>query len=94
MMAKTGELIEWLQNIRCDREPFTPEHAQCVCRLAHAAAARLETLQDTLETGLSLIEETWDGITDPEEVVDWALSTRIKLTASATADSPEGASTP
>jgi hypothetical protein len=59
-MAETGELIEWLQNIRCDREPFTPEHAQCVCRLAHAAAARLEVLEGEVERLMGAISKTVD----------------------------------
>jgi hypothetical protein len=57
-MAETGELIEWLQNIRCDREPFTPEYAQCVCRLAHAAAARLEALEGEVERLMDAISKT------------------------------------
>jgi hypothetical protein len=59
-MAETSDLVEWLQNIRCDREPFAPGHAQCVCRLAHAAAARLEALEGEVERLMGAISKTVD----------------------------------
>jgi hypothetical protein len=38
------ELIERLRDTGCDREPFTPEHAKCICRLTNKAADRIEAL--------------------------------------------------
>lgn len=53
-MSKT--ILERLADIRCDRAPFTAEHANCTCRVAHAAAneikrqaAEIERLRATLQ---------------------------------------------
>jgi len=35
-------LIERLRSQECNREPFTPEHKDCACRLANEAADALE----------------------------------------------------
>ena len=37
-------LVDRLRDVGCDRAPFTPEHAECVCRLANEAADELERL--------------------------------------------------
>lgn len=42
-MEKT--LAERLRDVGCDREPFTPDHAHCVCRLTGAAADALEKIE-------------------------------------------------
>lgn len=47
-MAKN--LLHRLRDQGCDREPFTPEHAECVCRLTNAAADEIERLQKAEET--------------------------------------------
>lgn len=39
------DLLERLRDIGCDREPFTPSHKDCVCRLANAAADEIERLR-------------------------------------------------
>lgn len=38
-------LVDRLQEVRCDREPFTPDHAQCICRLTSEAAREIERLR-------------------------------------------------
>lgn len=43
-----ADLIDRLRETRCDREPFTPEHAQCICRLANEAADEIEGLRGLL----------------------------------------------
>jgi hypothetical protein len=43
------DLLERLREVRCDRQPFTPEHANCVCRLTSAAADEIERLQAELQ---------------------------------------------
>lgn len=41
-------IVERLQNVGCDREPFTPEHAKCICRLVNEAANEIESLREQL----------------------------------------------
>lgn len=43
------DLIESLRNVKCDREPFTSDHAACVCRLTNAAADEIERLRAELD---------------------------------------------
>lgn len=35
-------LLDRLRDVKCDREPFTPDHANCVCRLTNEAADYIE----------------------------------------------------
>lgn len=35
-------LLDRLRDVKCDREPFTPDHANCVCRLTNEAADEIE----------------------------------------------------
>lgn len=39
------DLITKLRDVGCDREPFTPDHSMCVCRLTNAAADEIERLR-------------------------------------------------
>ena len=39
-----ADLLERLGDVRCDREPFTPDHAGCICRLANEAADEIQRL--------------------------------------------------
>lgn len=39
------ELLDRLRDTRCDRAPFTPDHAECVCRLTNEAANEIERLR-------------------------------------------------
>ena len=41
-------LQDRLQEVRCDREPFTPDHAGCICRLTNEAAVEIERLRQQL----------------------------------------------
>lgn len=41
-------LLDRLREVRCDREPFSPEHKDCICRLANEAADEIELLRKTL----------------------------------------------
>lgn len=43
------DVVARLQGVACDRQPFTPEHAECICRLANKAAAEIERLSRELE---------------------------------------------
>ena len=47
-------LLESLREVRCNRQPFTPEHADCVCRLTNAAAEVIETIR-LQKTGLEAL---------------------------------------
>lgn len=42
------DLIERLENVGCDREPFTPAHAKCICRLTSEAAREITRLREAL----------------------------------------------
>lgn len=48
-MTETAAILERLQDVGCDRQPFTPEHAKCICRLTNEAAAEIERLQGDLQ---------------------------------------------
>lgn len=41
-------LLERLREVGCNRQPFTPEHADCICRLTNEAADEIERLRDVL----------------------------------------------
>lgn len=45
MPRKLVSLVSRLREVRCNREPFTPDHEGCVCRLANEAADELERLR-------------------------------------------------
>lgn len=41
----SSELLGRLREVRCDRPAFTADHAECVCRLTHAAADEIDRLR-------------------------------------------------
>ena len=41
-------LLKRLRDVKCDFEPFTPDHAKCICRLASEAADKIEALHAAL----------------------------------------------
>ncbi len=47
-----NDLLDHLRNVGCDRMPFTPEHADCKCRLASKAAKEIERLRGALEKAI------------------------------------------
>lgn len=48
-------IVDQLRNIGCDREPFTPEHAKCQCRVCNAAANEIERLQRALRVERDIV---------------------------------------
>jgi len=44
MERSTPTLLDRLRETGCDRQPFTPDHAECICRLTNEAAAEIERL--------------------------------------------------
>lgn len=40
-----SDLIDRLRDMPCDREPFTADHKDCICRLTNAAADEIEKLR-------------------------------------------------
>jgi hypothetical protein len=48
-MERTTDLVNRLRDVGCDREPFTPDHAKCICRLANEAADELERYMAVVE---------------------------------------------
>jgi hypothetical protein len=48
MERSAPTLLDRLRDMGCDREPFTPEHAKCVCRLTSEAANEIERLRTAL----------------------------------------------
>jgi len=52
------DIVERLRDIGCDREPFTPEHAKCQCRVAHKAADEIEKLRELLRRADAV--STWE----------------------------------
>ena len=49
-------LLERLRQVECNREPFTPEHAKCVCRLTNEAAAEIEQYERDEASQLAAIK--------------------------------------
>ncbi len=52
--AVQEDITERLENVLCDREPFTADHAECICRLTNEAAKEIEQLRDKLRERASL----------------------------------------
>lgn len=48
MERQKPTLLDRLRETGCNRQPFTPDHAQCVCRLANEAADQIEILEAKL----------------------------------------------
>jgi hypothetical protein len=68
--TRVEELVARLEEIGCDREPFTPEHAKCQCRTAYKARSALTSLSlrvKELEEALSKIEGGWIDEDIPED---------------------------
>lgn len=42
------DIVVRLRNTGCDREPFTPEHKHCKCRIANEAANEIDLLRGLL----------------------------------------------
>jgi hypothetical protein len=38
-------LLDRLRDVGCNRQPFTPEHADCICRLTNEAAKYISDLE-------------------------------------------------
>lgn len=79
------DIAERLRETGCDREPFTPGHGECKCRLANAAADEIDRLRRMLEPTCwtddlregsvyhSLDEATEDAPDgEPTELTGWA----------------------
>lgn len=56
-MTQPADIVERLEDVGCDREPFTPDHAKCICRLAREAAAEITRLRAALARCLEYIED-------------------------------------
>lgn len=55
-----ADLLERLEDMPCDREPFTPDHADCKCRLAHEALKEILRLR-RIEVAARDIANTLNG---------------------------------
>ena len=51
-MSTEPDIIERLESIGCDREPFTDDHKYCQCRTAWDAAREIERLRYALEVSI------------------------------------------
>ena len=60
--GKMSDIVERLQDVHCDREPFTAEHAKCICRLTNEAAKEIERLRAMLPTETEKTLPTWDEL--------------------------------
>lgn len=47
--GEAQDVVARLENVRCDRPPFTPEHADCICRLTNAGAREITSLREENE---------------------------------------------
>lgn len=43
------DIVEQLREVGCDREPFTSDHARCICRVTISAANEIERLRNAIE---------------------------------------------
>lgn len=62
-----ADLLERLGEVGCDREPFTPDHAGCICRLTGEAADAL----GVLHAQVKLMRECHD---EAEQILRSAMS--------------------
>ncbi len=83
------DIVERLTDTPCDREPFTPEHAGCRCRLASEAAREIERLREALTdlvdapalSGVPELVAGWNGPPDkPHKPHPPQLGARIETT--------------
>lgn len=65
-----SKLADRLREVRCDREPFTPDHAKCICRLANEAADEIERL-DTELAGADVLIFRHQTAIDPNPRQTW-----------------------
>lgn len=49
-MSQNYKIVERLHKVNCNEEPFTPEHADCLCRTTSKAASLIQELGEALET--------------------------------------------
>lgn len=49
------DIVDRLRKTPCNREPFTPSHAECQCRVANAAAAEIEKLRSVVVSALDCL---------------------------------------
>lgn len=56
-MPSTDNLLERLRDMGCDREPFTSDHAKCICRLTNEAADKIERLLKLLDESETSVEK-------------------------------------
>jgi len=54
------DIVERLRGTGCDREPFTPEHKHCKCRIANEAANEIELLRGLLKRADDVT--TWETV--------------------------------
>ena len=47
--TQTTTLVERLEDVGCDRVPFTDDHKHCICRLTNEAAREITKLTSQLE---------------------------------------------
>lgn len=57
--ATERDVVELLEDVGCDRQPFTPEHARCICRLANRAAKEISRLRSELEAARAGVPAGW-----------------------------------
>lgn len=62
-------LLDRLRDVGCNRQPFTPEHADCICRLTNEAANEIERLAATIPAIIKDVCEL-DGYTSPDDNPD------------------------
>lgn len=44
-----GDVVERLEGVACDRQPFTDDHKHCICRLTNAGAREITRLRSDNE---------------------------------------------
>ena len=67
------DLIDRLRSTPCNREPFTPSHAECQCEIANKAANEIELLRKTIsKLELALEQEGerqwWAGFANAADI--------------------------
>ena len=48
LQQESAALLDRLRDQNCDREPFTPDHAHCICRRTNRAADQIDRLEAAL----------------------------------------------
>lgn len=94
-MTETREgtdVVERLENVGCNRQPFTLEHAECICRLTNEGAREITRLRAENEAPRRAIGSAlpdWEHVAQTRHAENRALREALKKIASCQSHHPD-----